>query len=175
MTQVLIPLGRTVTHSAARPELQESPEERRHKSRGKAVRRSLRYRATGQSRGMFLMTQTTTVTESEDPAELLGPGPDQIQAIRYSGGTLMRVRFFDGLEATVDLDKFGLDLSRLHLTTARVDAYGSAVEIRDMSGNVFDIDSSVFRSHADPKYAAELEAVIADYYAKGGGKPPRKG
>lgn len=96
----------------------------------------------------------------------LGPAPDQLTFAGHVGGTSIRVQFVDGFETTVDLADMGIDTAHLRMVTAKVDDLGGAVEIRDRQGSVIDIDSSVFRSYSDPKYAAEIDAVIADFHAQ---------
>lgn len=169
------PRGRLVGGTAGRP-LELGGDEgatQGHSTRNKIMARRLRYRSSPRP-VVAVSSLTTSAAESGPPPVSLGPGPDQLASARHVGGNSIWVQFCDGLEATVDVGRFGVDLARLHLSTARVGECGSAVEIRDVSGDTVAIDSSVFRSYADPKYAAELETVIADYYARGGSPPSRR-
>lgn len=98
--------------------------------------------------------------------------PDQLKWVRHEGGTRMRVHFADGLEATVDMADFGADLTGYNMGCAKTDRWGTAVFVKNRRGRWEGFDSSVFRSYSDPKYAAEIAAVIADYYARGGEPAP---
>jgi hypothetical protein len=74
----------------------------------------------------------------------------------------MRLQFSDGLTATVDLSRVGVNTSGLRLGSARASSWGSALEVEDARGNTVHIDSAVLRAYCDPQYAAALRQAIAD-------------
>ena len=87
--------------------------------------------------------------------------PEHLAFARHVGQESVFLRFSDGREATIDLERLGIDTSRLRLNT-RASSWGSAVETRDRLGKTVHIDSALLRSYCDPKYAAELRQAIAD-------------
>jgi hypothetical protein len=92
--------------------------------------------------------------------------PDHLAFARHDGGTSVFLYFSDGHTVTVDLERLGIETSRLRMGTASASAQGSAVEVRDKGGKTVHIDSAVLRSFCDPKYAAELRQAIADVTAQ---------
>ena len=87
--------------------------------------------------------------------------PEHLTYARHVSGSRLSLRFADGLVATLDLAKLGIDASSLRLATAQASSWGSAVEVEDQRGKAVHIDSAVLRSYCDPKYAAVLRQAIA--------------
>lgn len=90
------------------------------------------------------------------------PAKDHLLSARLTKSKTVRLRFLDGLVGEVGFDALGLDTRKLRVHTVRASSWGGSAQVRDTSGHVVHIDSSVLRALIDPDYAVMLRRAIAD-------------
>jgi hypothetical protein len=83
--------------------------------------------------------------------------PDVLSKVKPIPPSEIEVIFADGRSGVIDVAALGLNIKHLNLSSVRVSEWGSSVEIDDLHGQSFPIDSSVLRSKIDPIYDAKTK------------------
>jgi hypothetical protein len=88
-----------------------------------------------------------------------GPKGHLISA-RYEPRSKIRLTFSDGLSGLWSFGQLELDMTNMKLSTIRVGASGTCIEVTSKWGECVDIDSSSLRAMIDPAFDAKLEAAF---------------